>query len=235
MQRLLDVIRLRARSLFRTHRVDAELDRELRAHLAYQIDENIANGMSPEEARRVALANFGGVENVREEARDARGVNVVENIARDLRYTLRALKREPMLLVAATVSIALGAAGNIAVFSLARALVLAPPDVREPERLVYVATSYRSHASYQRWLDLEASGGLEHFAGYWFENEINWLDGGAAVTIMPMMVTANFFDVTGFPFARGRGFSSTEARAELDPHVVVVSHDFWQRKLAGDS
>src|SRR5262245_4161361 len=235
MQRLLDVLRHRARSLFRAHRADAELDRELRAHLEYQIDENIANGMSPEEARRIALANFGGVENVREEARDARGVNVIENVMRDLRYTLRGLKREPMLLVAATISIALGAAGNIAVFSLARALVLAPPDVREPERLFYVATSYRSQASYQRWLDLEASGGLEHFAGYWFENEVNWLDGGAAVSIMPMMVTANFFEVTGFPLARGRGFSSTEARAELDPHVVVVSHEFWQRKLANDS
>jgi putative ABC transport system permease protein len=235
MQRLFDVVRLRARSLFQSRHADAELDRELRAHLEHQIEENIGNGMSPEEARRVALANFGGVENVREEARDARGVNVVENVARDLRYTLRALKREPMLLVAATVSIALGAAGNIAVFSLARAFVLAPPDLREPASLVYVGTSHRSHASYQRWLDLEASGGLEHFAGYSFDNEINWLDGGAAVSITPMMVTANFFEVTGVPVARGRGFSSTEARAELDPHVVVVSHDFWQRKLAGDS
>src|SRR5262245_60342721 len=199
MQRLLDVIRLRARSLFRSHRADAELDRELRAHLEYQIDENIANGMSPKEARRVALANFGGVENVREEARDARGVAVIENIVRDLRYTLRALAREPMLLVAATLSIALGAGGNIAVFSLAREFVFAPPDVRDPADVVRMQVSHGSHASYQRWLDLDASGGLEHIAGYSVEKEVNWLRGDAAASIVPLMVTANFFDVIGVP------------------------------------
>ena len=90
MHRWLDVIRLRARSLFRSRRADAELDRELQSHLEHQIAEYVANGMTPDEARRVAIANFGGVENVREEARDARGVAVVENLGRDLRYTLRA-------------------------------------------------------------------------------------------------------------------------------------------------
>src|SRR5262245_21100077 len=98
MQRWLDVIRLRARSLVHGRRADAELDRELRAHLEHQIDEHVANGMSPSEARRVALATFGGVESVREESRDARGVAVVENLVRDLRHTLRTLAREPMLL-----------------------------------------------------------------------------------------------------------------------------------------
>ena len=88
--------------------------------------------MSRAECRRRGSArraqHFGGVQSVREESRDARGVAVVENLARDLRYTFRALLREPMLLVAATLSIALGAGGNIAVLSLARAFVLdAPP------------------------------------------------------------------------------------------------------------
>jgi MacB-like periplasmic core domain len=191
--------------------------------------------MSPAEARRAAVSTFGGVENVREEARDARGVAVVENIARDLRYTLRALLREPMLLAAATLSIALGVGGNIAVFSLARELVFDPPDVQEPASLVRMQVSHGSHASYRRWLDLEASGGLAHFAGYSIEKELNWLDGGAAVSIVPLMVTANFFDVTGVPVVLGRGFVAAEARAELDPRVVVVSHEFWERKLGGDS
>jgi hypothetical protein len=111
--------------------------------------------MSPTEARRVALSTFGGLENAREESRDARGVAVIENLARDLRYTLRALLREPMLLVAATLSIALGAGGNIAVFSLAREFVLAAPTVRDPATLIDMRVSHGSHASYRRWLDLD--------------------------------------------------------------------------------
>lgn len=235
MRRWIDVLRMRVRALGRRGRLDDELDRELRAHLEQQVDENLARGMSPAEARRMAVSTFGGVQSVREGARDARGVAVIENIARDLRYTLRALMREPMLLVAATLSIALGAGGNIAVFSLAREFVFAPPDVRAPAELVNIRVSHGSHVSYQRWLDLDASGALAQVAGYSIEKELNWLDGDAATSIVPMMVTANFFDVTGVPIARGRGFSAVEARAELDPHVVVVSHDFWQRKLRGDT
>ncbi|HEY6830139.1 MAG TPA: ABC transporter permease [Gemmatimonadaceae bacterium] len=235
MPRFLDVIRSRARSLARGRVADADLDRELREHLERQAEENITRGMSPDEARRAALATFGGVESVREEARDARGVAVIENLLRDFRYTFRALVREPMLLLAATLSIALGVGGNIAVFSLARAVVFAPPDARDPATLVNARVSHGSHVSYQRWRDIDAGGALEHFAGYSIEGEVNWLDGGAAVSIVPMLVTANFFDVTGTPVARGRPFSAAEARAELDPHVVVITHEFWQSRLGGDA
>jgi predicted permease len=140
-----------------------------------------------------------------------------------------------MLLLAATMSIALGAGGNIAVFSLAREFVFAAPDVRDPATLVNMRVSHGSHASYDRWRDLDASGVLEHIAGFSIETEINWLNGDAAVSVVPMVATANFFEVTGVPVARGRGWSAAEARAELEPRVVVVSHDFWQRQLAGDS
>src|SRR5678809_600273 len=123
MARSLDVLRFRVRSLLRRSRADAELDRELREHLERQVEEYVARGMAPDDARRAALATFGGVQNVREEARDARGVAAIESLLRDFRYTLRALLHEPMLLVAAALSIALGVGGNIAVFSLARAVV----------------------------------------------------------------------------------------------------------------
>ena len=233
--RWLDMIRLRIRALARRGRVDDELDRELRAHVELQVQEHIANGMTPDAARLAALRTFGGVEQMKEEARDARGVALIENLARDLRYTFRGLLREPMLLLAAASSIALGAGGNIAVFSLARELLLAAPDARQPEELVRMQVSHSSHATYQRWLDLEASGALEHIAGYSIERQINWFAGDAAVSITPMIVTANFFDVVGVPLARGRGFSAEEARAERDPRLAVVSHAFWQRELAGDS
>lgn len=234
--RWLDVGRLRIRSLLHRRRADDDLDRELRGHLEQQVDENIARGMAPGEAYRTAVSTFGGVERVREEARDARGVSFVDNLARDFRYTLRGLLHEPMLLVAATVSIALGVAGNLAVFSLAREFVFAPPDVRRPDELAQMQVSHGSHASYQRWMDLNASGALNGIAGYsMMERQVNWLDGNAAESIIPMIVTANFFEVTGIPVVFGRPFSAAEARAEDDPHLALVSHEFWQRRLAGDS
>ena len=235
MLRWLDVIRLRVRSFFGRSRADADLDRELRAHLDLQVEENVARGMTRDEAKRMAVSTFGGVERVREESRDARGTACLENLVRDLRYTLRGLLHEPMLLVAATISMALGVGGNLAVFSLAREFMFAPPDVRRPAELVQMQVSHGSHVSYQRWLDLQASGALADFAGYSIEKEMNWRDGDVAASVVPMLVTANFFDVSGVPVALGRGFTAAEARAEIDPRLVVVTHAFWQSKLGGDS
>src|SRR4029079_13720416 len=70
---------------------------------------------------------------------------------------------------------------------------------------------------------------------YSIEKEINWLNGGAAVSIVPMIVTANFFDVTGATVAVGGAFSAVDARAEDQPHLVVVSYEFWHRELAADT
>jgi predicted permease len=191
--------------------------------------------MSRAEAHRLAHSTFGGVERVREEARDARGTSGLEHLRRDLRYTLRGLLREPMLLLAATVSIALGVGSNLAVFSLARQFVFATPDVRRPAELVQFQVSHGSHATYQRWIDLHAGGALAGIAGFTVEHEVNWHQRDATVAVVPMVVTANFFDVTGVPMALGRGFSAAEARADDDPHLAVLSHEFWQRRLAGDS
>ncbi|MGQ0648427.1 MAG: permease prefix domain 1-containing protein [Gemmatimonadaceae bacterium] len=124
LRRWLQMIRLRLRSVLRSARVDAELDREMRAHLELQIDENVARGMGPDEARFAALRAFGGVDQMKEEARDARGIALIDNLTRDLRYSLRGLRRQPMLLLAATTSIALGVGGNIAVQSCQRAAAL---------------------------------------------------------------------------------------------------------------
>jgi putative ABC transport system permease protein len=235
MSRWFDVARLRIRSLFSRKRVEDEMDRELRAHLELQVEENVARGMTAAAARSAAMRAFGGVEQYKEEVRDARGVSMIENLLRDLRYTLRGLLREPMLLIAAATSIALGVSGNLAVFTFARDFFLAVPDAREPEGLVQFEVSHGSHASYQRWLDLEASGALDHVAGYSIEKQINWSNGDATVSTTPLLVTANFFDVVGVPIVRGRAFSTDEARAERDPHVAVISHNFWERDLGGDA
>jgi hypothetical protein len=113
--------------------------------------------------------------------------------------------------------------------------MFAAPDVRSPAELVQMQVSHGSHVSYQRWLDLGASDALAEIAGYSIEGEVNWRDGDVASSMVPMIVTANFFDVTGVPVVLGRSFTAAEARADDDPHLVVVTHAFWQSRLAGDS
>ena len=206
--RWLDVVRLRLRSLVaREARGRGARPRATRTSGVPDRREHCAR----HDARRRALGGaraFGGIDQVKEEARDARGVAIIDNLTRDLRYTLRGLPRQPMLLLTATISIALGAGANIAVFSLAKELLFAAPDARDPQELVQIDVSHSSHATYQRWLDLKASGVLADIAGYSIDKQVNWLSGDAAVSLTPMLVTANFFDVTGIPFAMGRGFSA---------------------------
>ena len=234
MLRLLDRLRLRFRSLARGREVDASLRNEIEVHLQEQIDENIAAGMSPSEARSAALRTFGPVALVEEECRDTRRVALIETLFQDLRYAFRSLRRQPMLLVAAVASIAVAIGANTSIFTVVNELMWAPPSARSPERLVEMRMGGGSHVSYRQWRDLSESGALEGLAGYNFETSVNWRGADQVVSLMPMVVTANFFDVIGPGFVMGRGFTASEGRAERDPAVVVVTYRFWRERLSGD-
>src|SRR6266498_4535038 len=86
---------LRLRALLRGKRLESEMDDELRFHLDKQIEDNIAGGMTREEARTAALRGFGGVEQIKEQCRDARGIRLIREIWQDLRYGMRMLRRSP--------------------------------------------------------------------------------------------------------------------------------------------
>jgi predicted permease len=234
MQRWIERVRLRARALMRGRELDAALQREIRLHLEEQIDENLATGMSPAEARASAMRAFGPVARIEEECRDTRGVAFWHNLLQDLRYTLRALARQPLLAFAAVASIAVATAANATIFNIANELLLGTPTASRPDRLVRIRMGSGSHVSYGQWADLRGSGALAGLAGYQVESDVNWHGPDRSITLIPLLVTANFFDVLGAPLAMGRGFTEAEARAELDPRLAVISHGFWRTRLGSD-
>lgn len=234
MRRLLDRVRLRFRSLFRRADVDRALSDEIRVHLEEEIEALVASGMKPADARAAARRAFGPLDLVQEQCRDTRRVAFVEHLLRDLRYSLRSLRGQPMLIAASVLSIAVAIGANTTVFSVATSLMFAMPSARAPEQLVHIRMGGGSHVSHQQWRDLSSSGVLAGLTGFDVETSINWRDGDRSASLVPLIVAGNFFDVLGVPMAMGRGFTAAEAQAEQDPTVAVVSHGFWQTRLGSD-
>src|SRR5580692_9617645 len=126
------------RSLLRRDSAEKELGSELRFHIERQVEENIAAGMTAQEARRAAVREFGGVEQVKEDCRDTRRANYVENLIKDTRYGFRMLRKSPSFTFFAVAVLALGIAANSAIFSIADNVLVRPLPYRDSDRLVMV-------------------------------------------------------------------------------------------------
>src|SRR5262244_3923726 len=132
----LRILMAKLRGLFLKRRLEQEMQDEINAHLEMQIEDNLRQGMSPEEARYLALRKFGGVEQMKETHRDRRSLASVETLLRDLKYGFRMLRRSPGVTAVAVLSLALGIGANTALFSVVDAVLLKTLPVEAPERLL---------------------------------------------------------------------------------------------------
>ena len=132
------ILWLRLRSLFLPARVEQDLDDELRYHLERQIEENVSAGMRREDARVAALRSVHGFEQRKEECRDMRGVNLVDNLLQDARFAMRQLKRSPAFASTAVITLALGMCASVAIFAFVDAALIKPLPYPSPSRLVAV-------------------------------------------------------------------------------------------------
>ena len=147
-------LQLRFRSLVSRGTVESELDEELRYHIERQIHEDTARGMSPEEAQYAARRAFGGYQQVKEECRDMRGWNLMDNLIRDIAFAIRQLRKNPLFSVTAIFMLALGISASVAIFAFVDAALLKPLPYRNPTRLlgVYEVAEHCPHCPLS-WLD----------------------------------------------------------------------------------
>lgn len=219
---------LRLRSLFRKHQADHDLSAELQFHMQQQIDQNLARGMPPEEARSAALREFGGVEQVKEECREMREVSYIENLAQDLRFGLRQLRRAPGFTAVAVLTLALGIGANTAVFSVVDGVILRSLPFPEAGRLVAINNDYPQGAfvamhSNLRTMDLAT----------YEDAELNLTGMGEPERLYGDSVSAEFFSVLGARPALGTGFQRDQDQPGKD-NVVILSHSLWQNKFGSD-
>jgi predicted permease len=232
----------RVGAFFRKEPLDRELEEEVASHIAMATEDNLRNGMSPEEARRKAMVKFGGVEQAKERQRESRGLPWLETLLQDLRYTVRTLGRDRGFATIAILILALGIGANVVVFSVVNTILLRPLPFYDPSRLVWIAPEKAnglsgSTYSVDAYEDLRAMNrSYEDVTGcFAFSTEDNYkLTGrGVPLPVTGIMVAENFFHVLGVSPFLGRQFRSEEA-LKGGPPAVMLSYPFWMKQFGGD-
>jgi len=226
--------------LFRKSKLETQLDSELRFHVEQQIADNIAAGMNPAEARRRALAQFGGTEYIKEECREARGTHFLDTLFQDIRFAARMLRKSPGFTAVAILTLALGIGANTAIFSIVDSLLLRPLPVAQPSQLVVLAFQHKTgpqqnQLSYPDIQDIQNQGSDVFSSVFAYEIGLDSLEvSGKGERLLTGYVTGNFFTTLGLKPYLGRFVLPSEGQVpDADP-ILVLSYSYWQSRFGGD-
>lgn len=235
MTRQLRAGALRVSGLFNRDRRDRELTEELESHVALHVDDNLRAGMTPEEARRNALMKLGGLESVKEQVRERRGLPVLEHLARDLRFGVRMLRKDLGFTAIAVLTLALGIGANTAIFSVVNAVLLRPLPFPEGENLVLVwatrAERASDVASYPDFEDWRAGGRSFESTAAFSTRSVNLEGAEQSESVDGVQATPGFFETLRVHPALGRTFRSEDAEAGA-ARVALLSDGAWRSRFA---
>jgi putative ABC transport system permease protein len=229
------------KKLFQRPAIKREIDEELRFHLEQRTAENLATGMTPEEAAREARKRFGNVQSVREECRDNLGANLGEATWKDIRFGARMLRRNPGFTIIAVLTLALGIGATSAVLTLIQGVLVTPPPYPEADRVMLLRAISPENPSLLRPPTTEEWGGwqresttFQSVAGYdWTLDYLIMQDGGEAVS--GLEVTQDYFDVIGIKPVLGRMFLASELpKNPQQAACIILSDGLWQRRFHAD-
>jgi putative ABC transport system permease protein len=230
----------RLRSICRKSRADVDLQHEIEIHLEQLVKEAAASGMNESEARMMARRRFGSLEKTKEECRDTRRVNVIDNFTRDVRYALRMIWSKRSFSVPALLTLALGIGANIAIFSVVNAVLIRSLPYAEPEKLMGVSNSaVFSGLVLNDWpLSLEMYAVYNEQARSFADFGV-WTPGAAAVTgagdpeqVATVSMTHGVLPALGVQPYLGRWFSSADEMPGAQK-AVILSYKYWQRRFGG--
>jgi predicted permease len=230
------ILRLRLRSLFLPTQVEHELEEELRYHLERQVDENVAAGMRHEHARLAALRSVHGFEQRKEECRDMRGVNLVDNLLQDARFAARQLRKSPAFASTAICTLALGMCASVAIFAFVDAALIKPLPYINPSRLVGVYESAamfpQSNLSYADYIDWKKLNNVFTSLAVYQTGGMTLSTPDGAERARGVRVSDDFFRTLGVTPILGRDFRPGEDLPAA-ARTVMLSHSAWQKRYGG--
>jgi macrolide transport system ATP-binding/permease protein len=233
-----------SRNLFSKRRTDRELDDEVHSYVQLLTDEKIRNGVSAEQARRTTRIELGGIEQVKEQVREARAGHLLETFGRDLRITFRGLRKKPGFTIVVVLSLALGIGANAAIFSLVDAFVFRPMPVPHASEVIAIDTAASKLTRYggSSYLDyVDFCARAKSFQTLTISQQVSV--GMNAATAAPaskpenvaaLLVSANFFRALEIQPSSGRTFLPEEDQIPEKYPVAVISYSLWNRVFTKD-
>jgi putative ABC transport system permease protein len=219
-------------------RRDEDLDKELLFHIEERVADLVSAGMTPDEARRRARLEFGGVMQVKEACRDQRAWPLGAGLWQDFTLAFRTLRATPVVTTVAVLSLALGIGANTAVFSIVNSLLLRALPVTDPARLVLISDSrapWLRAWSNPVWEQIHQRSQLFETTAAWSGARFNLASGGETEFVDGLWASGSFFQTLGVSAVLGRTFSDADDRrgGGVDGPVAVISYGFWQRRFGG--